>query len=157
MDAPRSRQCRNLKSLIYQITHLLVPGIIGMYAVNCVVRLSVEERGEIHESDSLHQADALIQRSPPNVIESDGRVAGWRHPGSWVRGIIGVDSADDYLDALCGGHSHHTLQVVSRIAGIALKKIIPPSHDHNGFGRRDLDTTERESIVVSKALTNFVP
>jgi hypothetical protein len=49
------------------------------------------------------------------------------------------------LTPLAGGHGGHTLQVVTGIARISLKKIIPRSHGHNGLGRGDGSASQRES------------
>ena len=110
-----------------------------MYAVQCVAGLLVEQPGKINDSHSRHQADAVIQWSAPHIIESYGRVAGRHHPGSGMRWIVRIDGADDYIDPFCGRHGRHGLQVVGGTTHIALKKIVPPSHDHNGFGRRVRD------------------
>src|SRR3954454_22708858 len=108
-----------------------------MQAVKCVIRLFIKERIEIDKSDSMHLADAVIQRSAPHVIKSYGGCAGGDHPRSRGRGVIGVDSTDNYFHAFWGGHGGHTLQVVGRVTRTALNKIVPASHDHNSFGRRN--------------------
>src|SRR5579864_6379332 len=101
-----------------------------MYAVDSVVRLFVEQGIKIHESNAMHLADGVIQRIAPHVIESYGRGAGRRHPWGRVRRIVRIESANDYLHAFGGGHGRHYLQVVTGIARVDLKKIVPPSHDH---------------------------
>src|SRR5579859_4889616 len=102
----------------------------------------------------MHLADVVIQRSAPHVIESDWRGAGRSHPGSGVSWIICIDRADNYLDAFGGSHGGHTLQVVTGIAGIALNKVVPPSHDDNGPGRRNRVASERESSVALKSVAD---
>src|SRR3954470_7338617 len=127
-----------------------------MYAINCVFGVASEERREIHESDSMHPADVVIQRSTPHVIESNRSVAGWNHPRSGVRGIVGIESGDDYLNAFCVGRGRHTLQVITGVAGIALKKIIPSSHDNDGSWRRHGSASQRESCVTIQPVTYAV-
>src|ERR1051325_7912672 len=111
-----------------------------MYAVNRVVRLAVEQRRKVYERGPLYLADCFIERSAPHLIKSDGRCAGGSHPGRRVSWIVCVDRADNHLDAIGFSHSSHTLQVVSGIAEVILKKIVACGHDNNGFGWRDSNT-----------------